>query len=82
MRPQFVANRKLHRRATKISALNSAATPEAREARKAMNEVNYGKARVNLNGFFGEQRVRGKEKRKCRKIRSSKPFMAAVKAGY
>lgn len=51
-RPQFVAHRKLKRRASKIAALVSEATPEARKAKKNMGVVVYRTGRTNLNGFF------------------------------
>lgn len=82
MRPQFEAYKRIKRRAAKIVALEQVNTPEARKARKDMNVHHYGKGRMNLNGFYGTQIVRGKEKRKARKIRNSKPFINAVKAGY
>lgn len=82
MRQQDTKYAWIKRRESKVLALNAEGTPEARKARKKMNDHIAKREQVNLNGFFGEQRVRGKEKRKGRKIRMSKPFMAAVKAGY
>lgn len=79
MRPVFTSNRRLMRRATKIVALTEAKTPEARKARKQMNEHVVRREKTNLNGFFGEQITRGKEKRKGRKIRMSGPMRAASK---
>ncbi len=70
------------RRMDKIDALNKEASPEARKARKAMNDHVVKRERMNLNGFYGTQRVRGKEKRKGRKVRMSKPMVSAIKAGY
>ena len=72
----------LKRRAAKIEALNAEGTPEAYKARKRMNDHVAKRERTNLNGFYGTQKVRGKEKRKCRKVRMSKPMVSAVKAGY
>lgn len=43
---------KIVRRETKIDALNAERTPEARKARKAMNDIVYRGSRTNLNDFW------------------------------
>lgn len=82
MMPQFTKYSRLKRRAAKVKALVNEATPEARKARKAMNDHVVKRERMNLNGFYGTQRVRGKEKKKSRKVRASKPYINAIKSGY
>ncbi len=78
----FVKHKKLVRRAAKIAALDALATPEARKQRKQMNDVIVKRERQNLNGFFGSQIVRGKEKRKTRRRKTSPQLINLYKKGY
>lgn len=53
-RPRFIGKveHRIRKRADKIATLSEIKTPEARAERKRMNVHVYGRAKVNLNGFF------------------------------
>jgi heme-degrading monooxygenase HmoA len=78
MRVQFTKNRKLIRRAEKIAALNEQASPEARRARKAMNDTVIRRGKTNVNGFFGVERLKCKTKKKDRRVKLSPQLKLAI----
>ena len=75
MQPQFSKYQRTAKRAAKINALDELGTAEARARRKEMNVHKVRRERSNLNGFYGNQRV------KCKLTSKSKAVFPSVPKG-
>lgn len=78
MRPEFKKHQGIAKRINKIKALAEQASPESRQARKDMNTTVYRRGRINTNGFYGEQRILRRTKKRERGVKTSPQLRLAL----